>query len=163
LYTSLSLKKFTPLSKRFYIANQVKGRYINTDNMPYYFNRALGYNNDFIRGYEYYVIDGQSFALIKNSLKYKLIKQHIVEVKALHRRFSQFSTIPYSVYLTLNGDAGYVEDKFYGKKNSLNNSWQYGYGVGLDFVTYYDIVIRFEYTFNKQNQSGFFISMSAGI
>jgi outer membrane protein assembly factor BamA len=163
LYTTLSLKKFTPLSSRFYIANQIKGRYINTDNMPYYFNRALGYNNDFIRGYEYYVIDGQSFALTKNSLKYKLIKQHIVEVKALNRRFSQFSTIPYSVYLTLNGDAGYVEDKFYGKKNSLNNSWQYGYGVGLDFVTYYDVVIRFEYTFNKQKQSGFFISMSAGI
>ena len=146
-----------------FIANQIKGRYINTDYIPYYFNRGLGYNNDYIRGYEYYVIDGQSFALVKNSLKYKLIKQHIVEVKALKNRFSQFSTIPYSVYLTLNGDAGYVQDKFYGNKNSLNNKWQYGYGVGLDFVTFYDIVARFEFTFNKQMQHGFFISMSAGI
>ncbi len=163
LYAIASLKKFTPLSDRFFIANQIKGRYINTDYIPYYFNRGLGYNNDYIRGYEYYVIDGQSFALIKNSLKYKLIKQHIVEVKALKNRFSQFSTIPYSVYLTLNGDAGYVEDKFYGNKNSLNNKWQYGYGIGLDFVTFYDIVARFEFTFSKQMQSGFFISMSAGI
>ncbi|HWY12781.1 MAG TPA: POTRA domain-containing protein [Bacteroidia bacterium] len=163
LYAVVSLKKFTPLSKRFFIANQIKGRYINTDYIPYYFNRALGYNNDYIRGYEYYVIDGQSFALIKNSLKFKLIKQHIVEVNALKKRFSQFSTVPYSVYLTLNGDAGYVQDKFYGNKNSLNNTWQYGYGIGLDFVTFYDIVARFEYTFNKQLQHGFFISMSAGI
>ena len=162
LYASLSFKKFTPLSERFYIANQIKGRYLNSDYLPYYFNRGLGYNNDYIRGYEYYVMDGQNFALIKNSLKYKLIKQRVVEVKAL-KRFSQFSTIPYALYLTLNGDAGYAEDKFYGKKNSLNNSWQYGYGAGLDFVTYYDIVVRFEYTFNKQKQSGFFISMSAGI
>jgi outer membrane protein assembly factor BamA len=162
MYVIGSVRKYTPLSNRFYIANQFKARYINTDYQPYYFNRALGYNNDFIRGYEYYVIDGQNFALIKNTLKYKLIKQHIVEVKGL-KRFSQFTTIPYSFYLTLNGDAGYVQDQFYGKKNSLNNSWQYGYGVGLDFVTYYDIVVRFEYTFNKQKQSGFFISMSAGI
>lgn len=162
LYATLSLKKFSRLSDRFYIANQVKGRYLNTDYIPYYFNRALGYNNDFIRGYEYYVIDGQSYILLKNSLKFKLVKQRVVEVKAL-KRLSQFSTIPYAVYLTLNGDGGYVEDKFYGKKNPLNNSWQYGYGLGLDFVTYYDIVVRFEYTFNKLKQSGFFISMSAGI
>lgn len=163
LYSSLSVKKFSQISTRFYMANQVKVRYFNTDYVPYYFNHALGYNNDFIRGYEYFVIDGQSFVLIKNSLKYKLIKQRFVEIKALNRRFSQFSTILYAVYLTLNGDAGYVEDKFYGRKNSLSNKWQYGYGVGLDFVTFYDVVIRFEYTFNKQNQSGFFISMSAGI
>ena len=162
MYAILGIRKYTQLSNRFYLANQIKVRYINTDYQPYYFNRALGYNNDYIRGYEYFVIDGQNLALVKNTLKYKLIKQHIVEAKIL-KRFQQFSTIPYSVYLTLNGDAGYVQDQFYGKKNSLSNSWQYGYGIGLDFVTYYDIVLRFEYTFNKQMQSGFFISMSAGI
>jgi hypothetical protein len=162
LYTTLSIRKYTPLSKRFYIANQVKGRYINTDYIPYYFNKALGYNNDYIRGYEYYVMDGQSYVFSRNSLRYKLIKQHIVEIKNL-KRLSQFTTIPYAVYLNVNADAGYVEDKFYGKNNPLNNKFQYGYGLGLDFVTYYDIVIRFEYTFNKQMQSGFFISMGAGI
>lgn len=162
MYAVVGARKYTQLSERFYIANQIKARYINTDYQPYYFNRGLGYNNDYIRGYEYFVMDGQNFGFVKNTLKYKLIKQHIVEVKAL-KRFQQFSTIPYSVYLTLNGDAGYVQDQFYGKRNSLTNSWQYGYGMGLDFVTYYDIVVRFEYTFNKQMQHGLFISMSAGI
>lgn len=162
LYAVGSARKYTPLSNRFYLANQLKCRYISTDYIPYYFNRALGYNNDFIRGYEYYVIDGQSFVLIKNSFRYKLIKQHIAEAKFL-KRFPQFNTIPYSVYLNVNFDAAYVEDKFYGKKNPLNNSLQYGYGLGLDFVTYYDIVLRLEYSFNKQMQSGFFIHMSAGI
>ena len=162
MYVTLSARKYTPLSKRFYMANQIKARYINTDYQPYYFNRALGYNNDYIRGYEYFVMDGQNFAFVKNTLRCKLVRQHIVEIKNL-KRFSQFTTIPYAVYLTLNGDVGYVQDQFYGKKNSLSNSWQYGYGLGLDFVTYYDLVLRFEYTFNKQKQSGFFISMSAGI
>lgn len=162
LYAVLSVRKYTSLSKRFFIANQLKGRYINTDNIPYYFNRALGYYNDYIRGYEYFVMDGQNFMLTRNSVRYKLIKQHIVEIKNL-KRLSQFTTIPYAVYLNLNADAGYVEDKFYGRTNSLTNKWQYGYGIGLDFVTYYDIVVRFEYSFNKQQQSGFFISMGAGI
>jgi outer membrane protein assembly factor BamA len=161
LYAAGSVRKYTPLSNRVFLANQIKCRYLNTDYIPYYFNRALGYN-DFIRGYEYYVIDGQSFALVKNSLKYKLVKQRVAEAKFL-KRFPQFSTIPYSVYLNVNLDAGYVEDKFYGKKNPLNNSLQYGYGIGIDFVTYYDIVLRLEYSFNKQRQGGFFIHMSAGI
>jgi outer membrane protein assembly factor BamA len=161
LYAVASVRRYTPLSNRFYLANQVKCRYLNTDYIPYYFNRALGYN-DFIRGYEYYVMDGQSFALIKNSFRYKLIKQHVVEAKLL-KRFPQFSTIPYSIYLNANFDAAYVEDRFYGSRNPLNNSYQYGYGLGLDFVTYYDIVLRFEYSVNRQLQSGFFIHMSAGI
>jgi hypothetical protein len=156
-----SVRKYTPLSKRFFLSNQIKVRYLNTDYIPYYFNRALGYN-DFIRGYEYYVMDGQSFGLTKNSLKYKLVKQRVVEAKFL-KRFSQFSTIPYAVYLNVNFDAGYVDDKFYGKKNPLTNSLQYGYGIGLDLVTYYDIVVRLEYSFNKLFQKGFFIHMSAGI
>ena len=60
-------------------------------------------------------------------------------------------------------DAGYVQDNFFGKGNPLTNSWQYGYGAGIDFVTYYDIVLRLEYSFNKQLQNGFFIHLSAGI
>ena len=32
-----------------------------------------------------------------------------------------------------------------------------GYGVGLDFVTYYDKVIRVEFSTNKLNEFGFFL------
>jgi hypothetical protein len=67
------------------------------------------------------------------------------------------------MFMNLHGDIGYVQDKFYSKNNPLSNTWQYGYGVGLDFVTYYDIVVRLEYSINKQLQNGFFIHMSAGI
>jgi hypothetical protein len=34
--------------------------------------------------------------------------------------------------------------------------------VGLDFITYYDLVLRFEYSFNKMKESGFFIHMTSG-
>jgi outer membrane protein assembly factor BamA len=161
LYVVASIKRHHPLVWRLYLVSQVKGRYMNTDKLPYYFNRALGYS-DFIRGYEYYVMDGQNYFLTKNSLKLQILDTKIFEIKFL-RRFPQFSTVPFSMYLNLNGDGGYVQDQFYGKNNPLSNSWQYGYGIGLDLVTYYDIVLRLEYSFNKQKQSGLFIHMNAGI
>lgn len=161
LYAVGSVRKYTQLYKRFYLANQIKGRYINTDKIPYYFNRALGYG-DFIRGYEYYVMDGQNFLLFKNALKYQLLKTKIFEPKYL-RKIPQFGTIPLAMYVNLNFDAGYVQDKFYGQNNPLTNSWQYGFGAGLDLVTYYDVVFRIEYSFNKLMQSGFFFHFSAAI
>jgi outer membrane protein assembly factor BamA len=161
LFVVLSVKRHQPIWWRFFVATQVKVRYMNTDRLPYYFNRALGYS-DFIRGYEYYVIDGQNYFLMKNSLKLQLIKTKIFELKFL-KRFPQFSTVPFAMYLNLNSDRGYVQDKFYGKNNPLTNAWQFGYGAGLDIVTYYDIVLRFEYSINKMGQSGLFIHMNAGI
>lgn len=161
LYASVSVRKYTQLYKRFYMANQVKLRYYDPDKVIYYFNRALGYA-DFIRGYEYYVMDGQNYALIKNTVKFQLVKTKIWEPKFL-RKVPQFSTIPFAAYINLNFDAGYVQDRFYGYNNPLCNSWQYGYGAGIDLVTYYDLVFRFEYSFNKQMQSGFFFHLSAGI
>lgn len=160
LYVTGSLRKHTRLYPRWYLANLVKGRLMNADQLSFNFNRALGWN-DLIRGYEYYVLDGQRYFLTKNSLRYQLVKPRVYQTEG---RFSikQFNTIPYSLLLNVYFDAGYVEDKFYFKNNPLSNSWQYGYGVGLDFVTYYDIVLRLEYSMNKLNQSGFFIHMTSG-
>jgi outer membrane protein assembly factor BamA len=157
----LSVKRHQPIWWRIFVATQIKGRYMNTEKLPYYFNRALGYS-DFIRGYEYYVIDGQNYLLMKNSIKLQIVKTRVFEMKFL-KRFPQFSTVPFAMYFNLNADRGYVQDKFYGKNNSLSNSWQFGYGAGLDIVTYYDIVLRFEYSINKLGQSGLFIHMNAGI
>lgn len=160
-YVTGSVRRYQQVWWRFSVATQIKGRYMNVDRLPYYFNRALGYY-DFVRGYEYYVVDGQNFFLWKNSVKLQLLKTKVFELKFL-KRFPQFSTVPVSMYLNFNNDRAYVQDKFYGKSNPLANSWLFGYGFGLDIVTYYDIVLRLEYSFNKQGQSGLFIHMNAGI
>ena len=46
-------------------------------------------------------------------------------------------------------DMGYVNDKRYATANPLANNWLHSYGAGLDFVTYYDKVLRLEYSFNS--------------
>jgi hypothetical protein len=155
-----SVRKHTQLQDRIFIANMVKGRIMNVDKISFNFNRALGWN-DQIRGYEYYVLDGQRYFVSRNSLRYQIIKPKVYQNKS-RLAIKQFSTIPYYAFFNIHCDVGYVEDRFYGKTNNLNNSWLYGYGAGIDFVTYYDFVLRLEYSFNRQKESGLFIHLTSG-
>jgi outer membrane protein assembly factor BamA len=160
-YAGIALKKYFPIHKRINFATQAKARLMNSDQpRPFAFNVALGYSN-YIRGYEYNVIDGQNFVLSKNSLRFQLIKPKFHEVAVL-KKLKPFSTIPFYAYLTVFYDGGYVQEDYYKATNDFANSWQHGYGAGLDIITYYDFVMRLEYSFNKQNQGGFFVHLTSG-
>jgi outer membrane protein assembly factor BamA len=155
------LKKYWPLTKKFYFGSGLSAKYIAGDEVPYYLSRGLGYGKEFIRGYEYYVMDGQDYVLLKNTLKFELLPK-----KEIHAKFiplKKFATIPFAFYLNLYGDIGYVKDKTSNEYNPLTNSWQAGYGAGIDLVTYYDMVFRFEYSWNKLGESGFFLHFTTHI
>ncbi|MBP9068794.1 MAG: BamA/TamA family outer membrane protein [Bacteroidia bacterium] len=155
-----TLKNYFPIGKRFNFANQLKARYVNAEQLPFAFNQALGYSN-YIRGYEYNVIDGQNYFLLKNSFRFQLIKPKYHEIGML-KKLKPFSTIPFYAYINVFYDGAYVQEKFYKQTNTLANSWQHGYGIGLDLITYYDMVFRLEYSLNKQNQGGFYIHLTSG-
>jgi hypothetical protein len=160
LYLTTSLRKHTKLSDRFYMSNLARGRLMNTESVSFYFNRALGYS-DLVRGYEYYLIEGQRYFLTTNSFRYQFLKPRVFQ-PGLLKNIKQFSTIPFYAFVNVFFDAGYVEDRFFYKTNDLTNSWQYGYGIGIDFISYYDLVMRFEYSFNRQMQGGFYIHLTSG-
>lgn len=162
VYSIWSLKYFTPLHRRFYLGSSIKYRATSIDSKSYYFNKALGYNDDFVRGYEYYVIDGQNYALGKMAIKYQLVKPRIIDLSRL-RHLNKFNRIPYAIYLSAFTDGAKVNEKFFSNTNYLNNTFIYGYGLGLDIVTYYDNVIRLEYSINKQLEHGFFLHFTAGL
>ena len=121
----------------------------------------MGYGRDYVRGYEYYVIDGQKFALFKTDLKFELIHKH--ELHAGFIPLDKFATIPYAFYLNLYGDAAYARDNQFSKYNPLANSWLYGYGAGIDFVTYYDLVFRLDFSINRLGESSLFLHFTAPI
>ena len=148
------IKNYFQLHNRWYVATQLRFKYTLTKNLPYYFQQGLGYDN-FVRGYEYYIIDGQHFGLVKSNLKYTLIKPKTYPIRALKN--TNFYMFHFATYVNLFFDAGYVDDKYYAQKNILSNQFIYSAGIGVDVVTFYDKVIRFEYTVNKQLQHGFFI------
>jgi hypothetical protein len=158
-YIAGTAKQFSKLSSKLFAAGSVRGKYSLTSFQPYYVQRGLGYWGEQVRGYEYYIIDGQSWAMGRTNLKYQLIEPRVKKFNFLGS--SRFSTVHYAFYLGLFADAGYVHDRQYAHLNPLANSLLFGYGLGLDYVTYYDQVVRFEYSFNKLGERGFFINFTS--
>lgn len=154
-------RKFWALAPRWFAAASFTGKVSDKSFQPYFNTRALGYGRDIIRGYEYYVLDGQHFGLFKTGLRFAILPQ-----KEVHAGFvpsSKFNTIPFSLYAGIYFDAGYVYDHQFEKYNPLVNQWQFGYGAGLDLFTYYDVVLRLEYSFNRMGESGLFLHFTSAI
>jgi hypothetical protein len=133
----------------------LRGKASTPGRQPYFNYRGFGYGQDYVRGYEYYVVDGQHYGLAKLTLKRELlnVQKHIPHLMPLR----QFQTIPIAMYLKVYGDAGYVVDHTYNVENNrLSNTMLYGGGVGLDIVTFYNTVFRIDASVNKQLEKGLF-------
>ncbi len=161
MYVSSRYRQFWDIGRNFYFSSGLSGKYSSNEFQPYYNTRALGYGREYLRGYEFYVLDGQRYALLKTNLKYALLKTR--ELKADFIPLPKFNVIPYAFYLNLYFDAGYVKDTQFQQMNNLVNKWQYSGGIGIDFVTYYDMVFRLEHSLNKLGESGFFLHFTAPI
>ncbi len=146
---------FTPISKKLFFATKFYGKTINADRIPYFNMYGLGYEQNFVRGYERQVIDAKHLAYNRNSLRWKFLqlKQDINYMMPLE----EFNEIPYAFYLTTFFDTGISNLENTSPLNTLNNEMLYSAGVGLDIVTYYDLVFRFEYALTNKNTNGFFI------
>jgi hypothetical protein len=54
----------------------------------------------------------------------------------------------------------YAKEKY---ANNLNNTFLYTGGVGIDILTFYDLNIRIEYSFNQLNKNGLFLHTKSGM
>ncbi len=160
-YLTSTYKRYWQLGKKFYFASSVSGKLSDSNPQPFYNIGGLGFGSNYLRGYEYYVALGKKYALLKTNFKFELLPTHTIHTSLIP--LQKFSTIPFAFYINVYGDGGYVEDHQYSKYNSLTNSFQYSFGGGVDFVTYYDLVFRLEYSVNKFGESGIFLHFSAPI
>jgi len=141
-----------PIRGRWYAAAAAIGKINLAGQVPYAIQRGLGYH-DLVRGYERVVIDGQSYALLSTNVKFAVIPKKNVN---LGNKFSALSHAHYALYWTVFCDAGYVNDTSASDINPLANQWLGSIGTGLDFSTYYDTVLRGEFSFNSQGSPGFY-------
>ncbi len=147
------------ISSRLYFNTGVEGK-ISFDNFKsYYFSEAIGFKN-YIRGMEYYSTLGKNYYISKSNLKYNLIPQSTFNIDFIPT--NKFSKVHYALYFNLFFDTGYVNSQFV-NDNILVNEFLYSGGIGIDFVTYYDKVLRIEYSLNKFGEHGFFIHLGAPI
>jgi len=152
------VEKYIEPFKRFYIGSSFKAKYSTEGNQPYFIQKALGYI-DYVRGYEYYVVDGQSYWLSKTAVKYALIEKTTFDIPYV--KMKQFNKSHYSLYLGVFSDLGYVINNQNREENSINNSILWGNGIALDYVTYYDKLLRIEYSINALGEKGVFLHFSS--
>ena len=120
-------------------------------NQPFYNKKMFGYGGIFMRGYEYYVIDGVAGFVERTTLQHKLLQFNLNLKEG-----KQEVDLPLTFYGKIFGDVGYAYDKNAGN-SLLNNKLIHSWGFGFDLITFYDIVFKFDYSFNQLGQSGLFI------
>lgn len=124
--------------------------------------KSLGYGENSIRGYEVYVLDGQHSLLFKNEYRVRLFSFKLKDFKKVKEKNkvllnSTLTFLPFNIFLTTYFDAGYVWDHYFLENNKMKNKWQFGYGVGLNLLTFNDRLLRLEYSVNRYLEHGFYV------
>jgi len=150
----LLFQQYAALGKHWHWGGVAEGRVGTSDALPYVLNQGLGYKT-FMNGYELYVMDGARNGMIQNKLLFTLLEPRVKTIGFIP--LTQFAKIHYAFYLKGFFDTGYAWQNNPDPGNDMVNNWQYGYGIGLDLVTFYDKVFSFNYSINKLGYHGFFV------
>jgi outer membrane protein assembly factor BamA len=159
---NMKLQYYREVLPRLYWGSRLNATASFKNRKAYIYDRFMGYEERVLTGYDYYVIDGQHCVLLNNDLRYAIMPKRIVNLSFI-RGLSNFRKIHFSLYAKLMYDAGYVRNACAAPDNTLANTFLYGYGAGLDIVTYYDIVLNVSYAFNRMGEGGFFFGIKAPI
>lgn len=166
-YVKPSVRLFIPMGKGFYASAGLSSKISMSRTQPGLFQRAMGYGRDYVRGFEKYVVNGQHFVLLKTQVRYAIVPWHTDRISFI--RSEKFGKFPWALYITAFSDLGYTyqyqeqQHEFPEAVNTLSNLILAGTGMGFDFTTYYDIVLRLEGTINSRGGKGFFIHFMAPI
>ncbi len=156
---STRFDQYIPFGKNWFVSSQNKIKLSLPRTQPYNLNRGLGYSKDYVSGYEYYVIDGQSFGYTKLDLKNRFLNLRIRTSE--NNPFLKGARIPITLYGRMFINAGYVKDDLYFENNPLNNKLLLGGGLGLDLSIIYDTTFRFDYAINKLGEHGFYFHVNS--
>lgn len=153
---NIKAAKYWPLPGKFFYSLQGDATLKLPFNQPFYNQPMMGYGDNYMRGMEYYVIDGVAGGMVRNT-----IRKQIFDLKwrtGLNSR--TYGTIPFRIFLKAYGDMGYSYNKNNVTSNSLTNKFLYTGGLGIDILTIYDVVLRFEYSFNQLSERALFLHMN---
>lgn len=140
--------KFFPAS---FVQFQAAGVLRFPFHQPYIANGLLGSTNLYMRGLEYYVIEGVAGGVARGTIKNEVLSFNLRSPL----KSKTHDKIPFRVFLKAFGDLGYSYTPNYGISR-LNNKLLRTWGAGIDIVTFYDVVLRFEYSFNQLGDQGLY-------
>lgn len=131
--------------------------HLSRDKHPYYNLYQLGGDPDYIRGYEYYQIEGSSLGVYKASLMRKIFDRKVNFGKFMP--FTNYREMDTKFFLSLNLDYGYVFDEYFKTSGFVNqNLW--GGGIGLNVLLYNKFSCSFEASLNEKKEVGLFFHLN---
>jgi outer membrane protein assembly factor BamA len=157
LQLEAGITKFFNLGSNWYSSTNFNAKIKLPFEQAYINQRGLGYGDIYLRGLEYYVVDGVATALLRQTFKKKLFSFNV----PFPFKSKTIPKIPFTFFAKTFGDLGYA----YNKKPyefMLNNKLLYTGGFGIDILTLYDINLRIEYSFNQLGENGLFLHTQGG-
>ncbi|HEX2536182.1 MAG TPA: POTRA domain-containing protein [Chitinophagaceae bacterium] len=143
-----------PLSEKSFFNLRAAGMLKLPFRQPYIMKQFMGYDNNFtMQGYEHYVIEGVAGGYAKTAFARQLVN---TTIHIPSQRIKKLNDIPLRIYAKVFGNTGYVYDPEPGD-NRLSNRMLYSGGFGIDVVTAYDLVLKFEWSFNSLGQNGLYL------
>ena len=161
LDTWLSVARYQPLgSSAFNLALEGKAKVdVVRTPVPYFSRVSLGFGDDFLRGYQFYVVDGLDYAFAKATLRARVFDQSL-RMPFLPLKMMQ--VVPVRVFAGVHYDVGGARDPFDTPGNVLANRVLSGYGVGLYANAWYGQVFVLEYSRNEFGDWGWYLGFSLG-
>lgn len=140
-----------PVAKRTFYTVVAGGVLKAPFKQPFVFADLIGYGDYNLRGYEYYVFDGDAGLTLTNSITRQLtnFKMHIPGTKWLTPRL-----IPLKIYGNAFVDMGYAHNPLLASKK---NMFLISGGIGLDLFTMYDFTFKLNFSINHFGNSGLFL------
>ena len=155
---SFRWRNFLNIDKHHHFATLLYMQY-KFGNLTYLNARQLGYNNDYIRGYESYVFDGRGAFMAKVSFRKALF---LGKVDLLKMKITKsYNNMPLSLWLSIFSDMAKIIDPnaiTTAMNNNLNYQMLRSVGLSIDMLAYYDILTRFDVS--KNNMGGWIFNIS---
>lgn len=172
-----TVAKYVNLGKELYFASSLSGKLSTPSVQPYRISRALGYQNNIVRGLDPFVVEGEYVLTFKNSLRFravnteynvsKIIPTFLIRPffpKAANQMVDKLGRGNLMILPKVYFDAGYVKNTNLTFDNvSLSNKLLWGTGLGADIVILRSLVLRFEYSFSFRGDTNFTFEQNAEI
>ncbi len=155
LATTIQLEQYFPLNARHNAGFMLKAKgSIIRDKVPYYNSRALGFGENYLKGYEYYVIDGLDFLFLKFRQRYIFLDR---DVQFRPNKRLGIKSMPLQASIAAHASTAYVNNVFYSTQNTLSNRWIYSSGLSLETLLSNTSLIQIDCSINHLKQIGFYL------
>jgi hypothetical protein len=142
------------LPKKVFIDANIKSRLLLKQSNAFLLQRAFGFDGNYVRGYEYYVTNGDNYLILKNEWKKEVFNKYFL------KKYSKYTKpIPIAIYPKIYADAGYITNNRVWNESTIANRWSYSIGAGADIRFGNFSVARLEYTLNDLGDYGLYLHL----